>query len=105
MGDMVQGLSATVIGISIVMMVLLLLSFVLDLLKFLSVKPSANETGEVTTEETKKKVDNDLELVAVITAALAAHLQVPPDGLIVRSIRKSLPWNEAIRRDQQRRFY
>ena len=38
---------------------------------------------------------DDLELVAVITAALAASLNTKTDKLIVRSIKRSTKWNEA----------
>lgn len=40
-------------------------------------------------DEPEEELVDDLELVAVITAAIAASEGVPADGFIVRSIRKS----------------
>ena len=40
-------------------------------------------------EEEEEDLTDDLELVAVITAAIAASEEVNPDGLVVRSIRRS----------------
>lgn len=111
MENMVQGLSVTVIGIAIVMLVLFLLSASLGVLKLFSDKPvaDASDAGQAQPEENNLKEnspkENNLETVAVITAALAAHLNTAADGLVVRSIRKVPSWNEAIRRDQQRKLF
>lgn len=105
MENMVQGLLATVIGFSIVMLVLYLLSVILELLRFLSVKPAASPIEETIPEKAEQNEESDLETVAVITAALAEYLNTQPDGLVVRSIRKVPPWNGAARREQQKRFY
>lgn len=111
MENMVQGLSVTVIGIAIVMLVLFLLSASLGVLKLFSDKPvaDASDAEQAQPEENNLKEnspkENNLETVAVITAALAAHLNTTADGLVVRSVRKVPSWNEAIRRDQQRKLF
>jgi sodium pump decarboxylase gamma subunit len=110
MGDLTHGLMVTVIGMGITFIVLLVLSYVLDLFRILSKGPSskkadAEEKAEKIkpepvenisiAEETNSK--NDLELVAVITAAIAASLNTTSDQLVVRSFRRignrSSQWN------------
>lgn len=99
-----------VIGMGIVFVVLIFISYIISLLKhvpklldkFSNNNKSNNlETQkesaidyEITGEETENPVEISLtdnaELVAVITAAIMASMgnDVPKDGLIVRSIRK-----------------
>ena len=50
--------------------------------------PAKAAPAPVVVEEEEDEID-DLELVAVITAAIAASEGVPADGFVVRSIRKS----------------
>lgn len=100
-----KALLNTVMGISIVFCSLLLISFIISLFKYINkfeqkmaakkaqaapVTPSAPAAVDTETEE----LVDDLELVAVITAAIHAYEEsqgnyVPADGLVVRSIRKS----------------
>ena len=49
-------------------------------------------------EETYAIADpaDDLELVAIITAALYANLSTKTDKLVVRSIKRSEKWNRAV---------
>ncbi len=89
----------TVIGLITVFAVLIGISFLISLFKFINV--FENKRREKKTESAKA-VDNtiaqivekeeaaadDLELVAVITAAIAAAEGTGSDGLVVRSIRK-----------------
>lgn len=86
----------TVIGMGIVFVVLILISFLISLFKFI---PSGKEkkvevpvaaSVEAPVEETEELVD-DTELVAVITAAIMASMgdEAPADGLVVRSIRRT----------------
>lgn len=105
-----KALLNTVIGMGIVFVVLIFISYIISLLKYipkLIEKFSSNnstdrmetqvnsvinyETSEKETEvfEEVSATDN-AELVAVITAAIMASMEneVPMDGLIVRSIRK-----------------
>lgn len=103
--DIGKALANTVMGISIVFLMLLLISFIISLLKHIdklinwvkSLFRKGNAvkepvvTGVAETNETDDA--DDTELVAVITAAIyeyekAMGNDVPVDGLVVRSIRK-----------------
>lgn len=89
----------TLIGMGTVFAVLIFIAFIISLLKYVNVigkkpekKDDAANTGVdngiaqiVSTEENEA---DDLELVAVITAAIAASEGTSSDGLVVRSIRK-----------------
>lgn len=89
------GLGLTFLGMGVVFLVLLVVSFSLDGLRlfcsrlperqFLKEKPVPRETAE----------EDDSELVAVIAAAVAAYTESPMEGLRVRSIRK-LPGNRCL---------
>lgn len=96
----------TVLGMGTVFAVLLLISFIISLFKYISkfeqakskketdknavsveaasAKPAANETAA-----------DDLEIIAVISAAIAAAEGTSTDGFVVRSIRRrpSNKWN------------
>lgn len=96
----------TVIGISLVFVVLILISFIISLFKYISVieknlkakkeanQPKVDNSVDNTIsqiaekEEAEEDLTDDLELVAVIAAAIAASEGTTPDGLVVRSIRK-----------------
>ena len=95
----------TVIGIVTVFIVLVLISFVISLFRYipmleekLAEKKKKNEKsveiqepGHLTAEPEKEEEElvDDTELVAVITAAICASANVSSDGFVVRSIRKS----------------
>lgn len=100
----------TIIGMGTVFIVLIFISFIISLLKYV------NKIGDKSSKEEPKNeaaagVDNaiaqivsneeneadDLELVAVITAAIAAAEGTSSNGLVVRSIRKvkSGSWKNA----------
>lgn len=108
-----EGLVTTVIGMGIVFILLGLLSGVLYLLKFVGndnkkkeEKP-AEKPAEVKATapviETVQQTD-DLELVAVITAAVAATMGTTSDKFVVKSIKRVDNWNRTSRREQQRTF-
>lgn len=94
----------TVMGISIVFVVLLLISWIIGLFKYIGkieakLAAKKNKTAEPAKVETpaaavaEEELSDDLELVAVITAAIHAYEEaqgnnIPADGLVVRSIRK-----------------
>lgn len=92
--------SNTVMGVSIVFFVLIALSFLISLFRFIPIleeKLRKKKTDEPVKEETKeetisvieeKELVDDLELVAVITAAIAASEGKNPSQYIVRSIKK-----------------
>lgn len=98
----------TVLGMGTTFVVLIFLSFIIWLLKFIPVlekkfrknpeTPSSSEetvTAPVPVPVTEADVTDDTELAAVIAAAVAASEGTSPDGFIVRSIkrRKSNKWN------------
>lgn len=92
----------TVMGMGTVFVVLILFAFIISLFKYISVfekwlnsRGHKNDVPKIEpgapaaeiVEEDEEAVD-DLELVAVITAALAATLNTSTDKLVVRSIRR-----------------
>lgn len=109
--NLADGLIFTIFGFCIVMLVLLLITFVLYIFSWIvngaeKKKASANRVEEIKEEvvaptvvaEPVPQVTDDTELVAVITAAIAASLNTTSDKLVVRSIRKVNSWKkESIR--------
>ena len=99
---LVEGLSTFVVGISVVFLALILLVILLEIsgkifasldkkaaAKKLSMQKAA--TPEVVAplmEEEQEDID-DLELIAVITATIAASMGTSADSLQVRSLRKT----------------
>lgn len=106
---LVEGLTATISGVATVFIVLILIALIIGSLQYV-INPKktietikrrkaqkaksleiVNETV-VESEETVTSVDvpvqDDLELVAVITATIAASLDVSTDRLMVRSIKR-----------------
>jgi sodium pump decarboxylase gamma subunit len=79
----------TLFSMGIVFATLLLISFVLDLFKVIFTKKK-EEIEKIdaapVAQTTQAVVEEEDELVAVITAALAAHIGKSTDQLIVRSI-------------------
>ena len=105
------------IGMITVFVILILISFIISLFKYISVIQNklearkankdlvASSTDTVLSqieekEETTVVEDamDDLELVAVITAAIAASMGTSTDGFVVRSIRRAgkSRWKNAI---------
>lgn len=95
----------TILGIGIVFCALVLISFIISCFKFIGKvgkKPDAVPAAPVNVPKVtevpqaapaEEDLSDDLELVAVITAAITAYEEanggyVPEDGLVVRSIRK-----------------
>lgn len=98
----------TVIGMGVVFIVLILISLIIGCFKYINMfeqslknkkeskKPVAVEAVDNTIaqivkkeEEAQEELVDDLELVAVIAAAIAAHTGTSTDGFVVRSIKKS----------------
>lgn len=93
----------TLLGMGTVFVVLIFLAFLIDSMKYISVVQelfSKNENAsaqeeqskvvpvEVVEEAVEEVVADDLELIAVITAAIAASEGTSTDGFVVRSIRR-----------------
>lgn len=99
-----EALINTLIGMGTVFVVLILISIIIFLLKFIPklfekkavlapVQDKPVEKKEVVQEQ-KPVVNDDTQIVAVIMAAIAAQMEaetgvpVPADGLVIRSIKK-----------------
>lgn len=91
----------TVLGILIVFVVLFFLSFLIYLFKYINLwvakreqkkggqkRPDAEAAMAPQKEKQQEDVTDDTELVAVITAAIAALEQTPADSFVVRSVKK-----------------
>lgn len=112
-----EGLMVTVLGICTVFVVLIFISLILTAFGKLNIDSDNKKTEEKleikpvpdNTDATDKKAD-DLELIAVITAAIAAQEcakgnNISPDKLVVRSLRRVNTWNrEAIHEQQNNMF-
>lgn len=107
-----EGLKTTVVGVTIVFSVLLILMFVMMLMKVIFYKPEktakAPKNNAPVAEPAKAEVTADAsidetELVAVLTAAIAACLNTSTYNLNIKSYRRindhSPAWNKAGRRD------
>ena len=100
-----EGLANTALGMGTVFAVLILISFIIYLLKFVPALLERKGKEEVAEEKVQvqkpvqqetvpvQNTDNS-ELIAVIAAAVAAQMSeetgtaVAPDGLVIRSIKK-----------------
>ena len=100
----------TLMGIRIVFLMLVFLSFVIGLFKYIEKfqnvgkKKAAEEAPKAEeapapaiaqSEAADEDFADDLELVAVISAAIAAYENTSGDSFIVRSIKKSNKWHRA----------
>ena len=95
-GDkMVRAGMNTLMGMGTVFVVLIFIAFLISRFKYISqlenwFRNRKTKNEQAVTETVAEEIDetDDLALVAVITAALAASLETSPDKLIVRSIRR-----------------
>ena len=100
----------TLMGIGIVFLMLLFLSFVIGLFKYIEKfqnvgkKKAAEEAPKAEeapapaiaqSEAADEDFADDLELVAVSSAAIAAYENTSGDSFVVRSIKKSNKWHRA----------
>jgi sodium pump decarboxylase gamma subunit len=92
----------TLLGMGTVFIVLIFLSLLISCFKFISIAeqkmkakktpapaPSAAPAAAAAPVEEEEELVDDLELVAVITAAIAAATNSSTDGLVVRSIKRA----------------
>lgn len=102
---LMEGLKTTVVGLSIVFGVLIILMLVLMLMKVIFYKepekakaPEKKMEAPVVSAPVQAEVD-DSELVAVLTAAIAASLNTSTYNLRIKSFRridsKANAWNNA----------
>lgn len=111
----IEGLYVVIIGFGMVFLILCIISFILGVFSFvhkLNEKKKANK--KVITSKTKNiavkplpemKQEDDLELVAVITVAIAAAMSTTSDNIIVHSIRKTSNWNKTAISENLKNFY
>ena len=100
---LIEGLLTTVIGLSIVFAVLLILMFVLMLMKVVfykePVKAVKAELSVAPAPVVAPVETDDTELIAVLTAAIAASLNTSTYNLRIKSYRridtKANAWNNA----------
>lgn len=89
----------TIIGLATVFFVLILISFIISLFKYIpriqnyfeeKKKKKSESSVDKTIEQIvqKEELSNDLELVAVITAAICAATDRSADSFVVRSVKK-----------------
>ena len=95
----------TILGMGTVFAVLIFISFLISLFKYIPAiqnafgkkKDEQKEETKAAVSETVEEVDetDDLELIAVISAAIAAAEETTTDGFVVRSIKRrpSNKWN------------
>ena len=86
----------TVLGMGTVFIILIFISFLISLFKYISIfenkikakQEPVIETKENNTVSEPENLEDDLELVAVITAAIAEFSNTDASNLIVRSIKR-----------------
>ena len=92
-------------SLAVVFAVLIFISFLISLFKYIPKLEAAlskkdkktelaenavvNTVSQIEVKEEEEELSDDLELVAVITAAIAASAGTSTDGFVVRSIRRS----------------
>ncbi|SHI95704.1 sodium pump decarboxylases, gamma subunit [Geosporobacter subterraneus DSM 17957] len=84
-----EGLIVTALGMSVTFVALIVLSLMLDLLRILFYKEPQKAPVQIVQQpvaEAEAEEDNMEELVAVITAAVAASLQTSTHNIIVQNI-------------------
>lgn len=90
MDNIVQALAVTLFGMLIVFLVLIILMVILNVMKLFA--PSAESENklepEIAQEAVQAKTEDDCELVAVLTAAIAASLGVKSSGLVIKSYKR-----------------
>lgn len=89
-----ESISTTLFGMGLVLGTLFILSLVLDLMRVIFAPKTKVEKKEVLTEKEEiietntTDEEDDTQLVAVISAALAHYLQSPVSSIKIGSIRK-----------------
>lgn len=99
------GLQTTVIGLSIVFSVLIILMLVLITMKYIFASKTKKETKNETVntiiprEGKEEKTEDEEELIAILTAAVAASLNTSTYNLKIKSYRRignnAPSWNRA----------
>ena len=104
------GLAYTVMGILIVFLILIIIMAVIKAMALISGEkkpkkqaslPETTVPAEMKTEPVEGKMQDESELIAVITAAIASMVGQTTSGFVVRSYKKigGDAWNKAGRRE------
>ena len=104
MQNLQTGLVVSLIGIILVVGVLSLISFILSLLKYLPKKIEPEKLETVHEEATVIQEGDDLQLVAVITAAIAQATGKPVTEFRIMDIKKETGWINAAGAEQLSKF-
>ena len=97
-----EGLAYTVMGICVVFLMLVIIMYVIKAMQFFAKEEQPQKKAEPKkSEPVVEKTQDDTELVAVITAAIAASLGTSASDLVIRSYKKISggAWNNAGRRE------
>jgi len=111
-----NGLYVVIIGFGMVFLILCIISFVLSIFSFiykLNEKKKTEQKAKISEtidtadkqEQPTVKQEDDSELVAVISAAIAASMSTTSDNIIVHSIRKTSNWNKTAISENLKNFY
>lgn len=95
-----KALMNTLIGMGTVFLVLIFISFIISLFKYINQADAKKPVEAISiptppapvieeTEEIEEELADDTELVAVITAAIAAYAGTSSEGFQVRSIKRA----------------
>ena len=104
-GDISTGIEVTILGVGVVFLILLILCFVLKLFEKIFAQNSTTAVSEsipapVVPEPAKQPAseEDDTELVAVITAAIAASLNTSTYNLKIKSVKRlASSWKQSAR--------
>ncbi len=97
-----EGIAYTIMGICIVFLILIIIMFVIKAMALFSAEKTPQEPAPAAPVEAAPEPEEDsLELIAVITAAVAAAIGAGTSSIQVRSYKKldGEAWNKAGRRD------
>ncbi len=110
-----NGVGLTIVGMGVVFAALILISLTLDVLRLAAAVLEKNDPGPAAMPESRRNgrpgrqipgTENEEELVAVMTAAVAAHLETEMERVVITAIRPegrfSSPWSLAGRQQQMK---
>ena len=111
--NMDLGLLTTVLGLIIVFSILIIIALLLAIFSVLvrdkkvpeRVQMQPQPTAPVRAATASADLADDKELVAVITAAIAASMNTSADTLVVRRIKRVGSWNKEAIEEQQNSIY
>jgi len=90
--QLMEGITALIAGMGTVFAILILISVVISLFKYINIEKKVFRELAVSATEAGSAEDKDLEemnrVVAAISVALATKLKLPADQLVVRNIKR-----------------